>query len=160
MGFFADQVLQVYVWFERLLCLYRLYETGLKVIVKIQLFFLIISDFVMGYLKRFLWFSLVRFRLLNSILSKLLVVRFIRFFFHYIILLIKCYTIRKRLRDYVGLLFRWCHCFHIFLHFCFWFSSARKGTIFDKIPYMIPLQTSSVDSPLAASSIVTVLVWL
>lgn len=160
MGFFADQVLQVYVWFERLLCLYRLYETGLKVIVKIQLFFLLISDFVMGCLKTFSMIFSGSIPIIKLYIVKIVVVRFIRFFFHYIILLIKCYTIRKRLRDYVGLLFRWCHCFHIFLHFCFWFSSARKGTIFDKIPYMIPLQTSSVDSPLAASSIVTVLVWL
>lgn len=159
MGFFADQVLQVYVWFERLLCLYRLYETGLKVIVKIQLFF---ANF---------WFCDGLFKTFSMIFSgsisiiKLYIVKIVggalySFFFLYIILLIKCYTIRKRLRNYVGLLFRWCHCFHIFLHFCFCFSSARKGTIFDKIPYMIPLQTSSVDSPLAASSIVTVLVWL
>lgn len=30
---------------------------------------------------------------------------------------------------------RWCHCLSFF---CFCFSSARKGTIFDKILYLIP----------------------
>lgn len=101
-------------------------------------------------------------RLLNSILSKLLVVRFIRFLLQFSVLLIKCYTLRERLRVYGGLLFLllggaivFTFSFIFFL-LCFCFSSARKGTIFDKIPYMIPLQTFSVDSPLAALSIVTV----
>lgn len=81
MGFFADQVLQVYVWFERLLCLYRLYETGLKVIVKIQLFFLLISDFVMGCLKTFSMIFSGSIPIIKLYIVKIVVVRFIRFFF-------------------------------------------------------------------------------
>lgn len=102
-------------------------------------------------------------RLLNSILSKLLVVRFIRFLLQFSVFTDKMLHITGKiesLRGVVVFVVRWCHCFHVFLHLffllCFCFSSARKGTIFDKIPYMIPLQTSSVDSPLAALSIVTV----
>lgn len=61
-------------------------------------------------------------RLLNSILSKLLVVRFIRFLLQFSVFTDKMLHITGKiesLRGVVVFVVRWCHCFHVFLHLFF-----------------------------------------
>lgn len=78
------------------------------------------------------------FTSINSILSKLLVVRFVNFCFVLVLFSDKMlHNTGLRLRECLGeiggaIVCRFC------FSFCFCFSSARKGTIFDKILYLIP----------------------
>lgn len=60
-------------------------------------------------------------RLLNSILSKLLVVRFIRFLLQFSVFTDKMLHITGKIESLRGVVFvdRWCHCFHVFLYLFF-----------------------------------------
>lgn len=147
MGFFADLRSCKSMHGIRDLCVSTSYETGLKVFVKIRVFFLLSSDFVRGCLKTMSmiipYVSLVGLlRLLNSILSKLLVVRFIRFLLQFFVFTDKMLHNTGKIESLRGVVVvvRWCHCFHVFLHL-FLFCCVSVSLQHEKARFLIRFLT-------------------